>query len=150
MSLGVTADGRSLTQEEMESGVAVTRVSRNSIRQQRQSINGGGQGFEDGFDENDEEYYSDEEYISGEDYDSDEYDEEDDYFDDDAEIIDVSRNGQRYRFDSRGRKIGIRGRGPGGRGSNHPKLSQRYRRKFCGHGKPGSEEYERAKLGRSR
>ena len=142
----------------------MTRVARNSISERRKKssvltngvANGGlgtGGGNEDFFDEDDEEYYEDEddeyfdEEFDGEEY-YDEYDEE--Y--DDAEVVDVaSRRGSRFKFDSKGRKIGVRG-GPGGRGGGgNPKLAQvreRFRRKFCGHN--GQEEYEqsqRAKFG---
>lgn len=138
-NLGVTKDGRELTQEEMETGVSVTRV-RNRKKTSIMMQNGNG---ENGDFIEDDEYFDeeDEEEYFSEDYDS-EFD-EDDYYDDDAEIVDLSRRASRFKFDSRGRKIGLRGRG------NHPRLQGRFRRKYCGH-KPGTEEYERAKLGRSR
>ena len=109
-----------------------------------QGINGVDQDDEYFDEEDEDEYFSDED---GSFY-SDDYDEEDDYYDDDAEIVDMSRRTSRYKFDSRGRKIGMRGGGGG-----HPRMRMaqaRFRRKFCGHGKPGSEDYERAKLERSR
>lgn len=123
----------------------------------------GGNGNGEFFDEEDEDEYSDDDEYYDDDYDEyDEYGEEyGDEYDDNAEVVDVSgsrRGGpSRFRFDAKGRKIGLTRGGPpggrGGRGGGNPKVAEmreRYRRKFCGHGgNPGSEETEqsRAKFG---
>ena len=112
----------------------MTKISRAEMRKISSMASRGEIQVDEGefLDEADEDVFSDD-FSDDDDY----YSDSDDY-DDDAEVIDVGS--RRSRFNSKGRKGGMRGRM-----SNNPRL----RRKFCGHGKPGSEEYERnrAKLG---